>query len=116
MPSSSTKVCGLLVFKTVTFCRSKHLRVHCLFPKCTSLMSLAATLQVVNNGDILASLQDLGSALGLKVRPYTVTSQAPFTSYVASMAKTGVLVARHGPLLGNTIFLPPGGWGRLMDE
>ncbi len=65
--------------------------------------------QVVNNAEVLASLRDLGSALGMKVRPYTVTTQAHFTSYVATMAKTGVLVARHGPLLGNAVFLPPGG-------
>lgn len=33
---------------------------------------------------------------------------AGFASYVAAMAKTGVLVARHGPLLANALFLPPG--------
>ena len=63
---------------------------------------------MVNNAEVLGSLRDLGTALGLRVRPYTVTNAAPFASYVATMAKTGVLVARHNPLLGAAIFLPPG--------
>ena len=50
----------------------------------------------------------MGANLGLKVRPYTATPRAPLASYVAAMARTGVLVARHGPLLANAAFLPPG--------
>ena len=53
-------------------------------------------------------LHELGSRLGLRVRPYTVTGGAPFASFVSTMSKTGVLVARHGPLLANAAFLPPG--------
>lgn len=33
---------------------------------------------------------------------------AGFASYVSAMSKTGVLVARHGPMLANALFLPPG--------
>ena len=33
---------------------------------------------------------------------------ASFASYVATMSKTGVLVSRHGPMLANALFLPPG--------
>ena len=50
----------------------------------------------------------MGANLGLRVRPYTATPRAPLASYVAAMARTGVLVARHGPLLANAAFLPPG--------
>ena len=57
---------------------------------------------------MLAALHEVGDALGMAVRPYSVTPHAAFPSFVASMAKTGVLVARHGPLLANAIFLPPG--------
>lgn len=73
----------------------------------TYIMSTSGE-QVVNNPEVLAALRDLGSALGMKVRPYSITTQAHFNSYVAAMAKTGVLVARHGPVLGSTVFLPPG--------
>lgn len=31
-----------------------------------------------------------------------------FASYVSIMSKTGVLVSRHGPMLANALFLPPG--------
>lgn len=58
--------------------------------------------------ELAAALTDVGANLGLRVRPYTVTPRAPLASYVAAMARTGVLVARHGPLLANAAFLPPG--------
>ncbi|KAL4433026.1 hypothetical protein ABPG77_006453 [Micractinium sp. CCAP 211/92] len=63
---------------------------------------------VVNNGEVLAALREVGDSLGMAVRPYSVTPGAAFPSFVASMAGTGVLVARHGPLLANAVFLPPG--------
>ncbi|KAL4858773.1 Translation initiation factor IF-2 [Chlorella vulgaris] len=63
---------------------------------------------VVNNGEVLTALREVGRFLGLAVRPYSVTPGASFPSFVASMARTGVLVARHGPLLANALFLPPG--------
>lgn len=64
--------------------------------------------QVVNNADVLAALNEVGARLGMAVRPYSVTPGAPFASFVAAMVKTGLLVARHGPLLSNAVFLPPG--------
>lgn len=33
---------------------------------------------------------------------------APFQSFLGAMARTGVLISRHGPLLANSMFLPPG--------
>lgn len=63
---------------------------------------------VVNSGEVLAALREVGDALGMAVRPYSVTPGAAFPSFVSAMAKTGVLVARHGPLLANAVFLPPG--------
>lgn len=59
---------------------------------------------------VLGALREVGDQLGMAVRPYSVTPGAAFPSFVASMAQTGVLVARHGPLLANAMFLPPGGW------
>ena len=41
---------------------------------------------------------------------------APFASFVAAMARTGVLVSRHGPLLANAAFLPPGGPCSLLRQ
>jgi hypothetical protein len=66
------------------------------------------TPQIMNNGKVLATLRRVGEAHGMAVRPYTVTAGAPLTSYLATMANTGVLVGRHGPLLANALFLPPG--------
>jgi hypothetical protein len=63
---------------------------------------------VVNSGEVLGALREVGDQLGMAVRPYSVTPGAAFPSFVASMAHTGVLVARHGPLLANAMFLPPG--------
>ena len=63
---------------------------------------------VVNAGEVLGALREVGAALGMAVRPYSVTAGASFASFVAAMAGTGVLVARHGPLLANAAFLPPG--------
>ncbi|PSC75577.1 hypothetical protein C2E20_1509 [Micractinium conductrix] len=76
-------------------------------PTITYLMAMNHE-PVVNNGEVLEALREVGDALGLAVRPYSVTPGAAFPSFVASMAKTGVLVARHGPLLANAMFLPPG--------
>ena len=71
-------------------------------------LTTTLTLQVTNGAELAEALQDVGRNLGLKVRPYTVTPRAPLASYVAAMARTGVLVARHGPLLANAAFLAPG--------
>lgn len=38
----------------------------------------------------------------------SILAEAPFQSYLAAMARTGVLVSRHGPQLANSMFLPPG--------
>lgn len=70
---------------------------------------MALPRQVTNGAELAEALQDVGRNLGLSVRPYTVTPRAPLASYVAAMVRTGVLVARHGPLLANAAFLPPGG-------
>lgn len=76
--------------------------------------SMFAAAQVTNAAELAAAMTDVGANLGLKVRPYTATPRAPLASYVAAMARTGVLVARHGPLLANAAFLPPGAhWLRV---
>lgn len=62
----------------------------------------------MNNGAVLRVLREVGQSLGMKVRPYSITSRAAFSSHVAAMSRTGVLVARHGSLLANALFLPPG--------
>lgn len=62
----------------------------------------------MNRDELSAALRDVGATLGLNFRPYTATARAPFESYLSVMARTGVLVARHGPLLANAMFLPPG--------
>ncbi len=42
------------------------------------------------------------------MRVTSLTMEALFISHVASMAETGILVARHGPLVADSLFLPPG--------
>ena len=65
-------------------------------------------MQVVNSDELMIAMQDVGQTFGMEVRPYTATPRAPFESYLSVMARTGVLVSRHGPFLANSIFLPPG--------
>ncbi len=38
----------------------------------------------------------------------TLSMAAPFASHLATMAASGAIVARHGPLLANAVLLPPG--------
>lgn len=71
-------------------------------------LSLLLPLPPATQAQVLTALREVGRSLGLAVRPYSVTPGASFPSFVASMARTGVLVARHGPLLANALFLPPG--------
>ena len=154
-------------------------------PRTITLLTAVDAEPVANQDALLAGLHDLGSALGFRVRPYSVSTRAPclgsaartaaragpsraeqlrcngctlgqaaciasgawpaaapsltclllarartaaagdarralgradaapsagapFPSFVAAMARTGVLVSRHGPLLANAAFLPPG--------
>lgn len=43
-----------------------------------------------------------------QVRTVSLTMGAPFLSHMATMADTGILVGRHGPLLASAVLLPPG--------
>ena len=45
---------------------------------------------------------------GWRVRQHTASGDAPFSTTAAVFAATGVLVARHGPLLASAALLPPG--------
>lgn len=63
---------------------------------------------IINNGDVLSALRAAAEGTGFTVRPYSPTASVPFSSLVSVMARTGVLVARHGPLMANALFLPPG--------
>lgn len=47
-------------------------------------------------------------ALLLQVRTVSLTMGAPFLSHMATVADTGILVGRHGPLLASAVLLPPG--------
>jgi hypothetical protein len=38
----------------------------------------------------------------------SLSMEAPFVSHLATMADTGLLVARHGPILADALLLPPG--------
>lgn len=44
----------------------------------------------------------------LQVRTVSLTMGAPFLSHMATMSGTGLLIARHGPLLASAVLLPPG--------
>ena len=61
-----------------------------------------------NEADVLSALRDCGEALGMRVRAWSAASGAPLAAHLAQMVATRVLVARHGPLLANALFLPPG--------
>ena len=67
-----------------------------------------APSQIVNWDELMGAMHDIGRTFGLAVRPYTASARAPFESYLSVMARTGILVSRHGPFLTNSIFLPPG--------
>ena len=69
---------------------------------------MAEHLQVVNSDELMVAMRDVGQTFGMEVRPYTATPRAPFESYLSVMARTAILVSRHGPFLANSLFLPPG--------
>jgi hypothetical protein len=73
-------------------------------------------MQIVNRDELMSAMHDIGRTFGLTVRPYTATPRAPFESILSVMARTGVLVARHGPFLANAIFLPPGDKTQFVDQ
>lgn len=50
----------------------------------------------------------LPAGLYPQVRSVSLTMGAPFLSHMATMADTGLLVGRHGPLLASAVLLPPG--------
>ncbi|KAK9837380.1 hypothetical protein WJX84_006958, partial [Apatococcus fuscideae] len=77
-------------------------------PMTITLLSAHGGEEVINRQELLGMLQEVGQKLGMRVRPYTVTPQAPFQSHLTAMARTGLLVSRHGPMMASSIFLPPG--------
>lgn len=77
-------------------------------PRSITFMGPVSGEDVVNQLELGEYLQEVATSLDLQLRPYTATLGAPFSSFLSVMARTGVLVARHGPLLANSIFLPPG--------
>eukprot|EP00878_Enallax_costatus_P016399 GHUV01017201.1.p1 GENE.GHUV01017201.1~~GHUV01017201.1.p1 ORF type:complete len:104 (-),score=28.10 GHUV01017201.1:1101-1412(-) len=48
------------------------------------------------------------SVYAVQVRTVSFTMGAPFLSHMATMWDTGLLIARHGPLLATAVLLPPG--------
>lgn len=77
-------------------------------PRTITLLSAVTGEMVVNRDELLGSLDDIATAFDMRVRPYSATAGASFASFVSVMSKTGVLVSRHGPMLANAVFLPPG--------
>jgi len=101
-----------------------------------SVIPRDALVQIANKDALLDAMADVARAFGMRSRPLSTTSSehfaptlpffprhatsaepviglpafagAPFPSFLAAMARTGVLVSRHGPLLANGMFLSPG--------
>lgn len=79
-------------------------------PDQITLLITAEGGDIYNAAEILKVLQESVNyvkGLNLKVRPYSPSLGVPFSSLMKIMARTKVLVCRHGSLLGNSIFLPP---------
>ena len=53
-------------------------------------------------------LWEVAAQSGWQVQRFTATPSAPFADHVHTMAETGILVSRHGAMLANALFLPPG--------
>lgn len=77
-------------------------------PRTITFLTAATGELIVNRYEVLAMLWEVAAAAGWRVRPFTITNEAPFSAHVAAAARTGLLVARHGPALASAIFLPPG--------
>lgn len=58
--------------------------------------------------DLVTALWEVAKDNGWQVRQFTATAEAPFASHVATMARTGILVARHGSTLATSFLLPSG--------
>jgi capsular polysaccharide biosynthesis protein len=58
--------------------------------------------------EITAMLWRVAAKRGWQVRHFSATAAAPFSEHILAMSQTGLLVARHGPLLANGMFLPRG--------
>lgn len=58
--------------------------------------------------ELVAALWKVAKDNGWRVRQFTATPEAPFASHVSTMARTGVLVARHGATLASSFLLPSG--------
>lgn len=79
-------------------------------PDQITLLISAEGGDVYNAAEILEVLHtsvDSINELNLKVRPYSPSLGVPFSSLMKTMARTKILVCRHGSLLSNSIFLPP---------
>jgi hypothetical protein len=68
----------------------------------TTLQSLLLQYQVT------AMLWRVAARFGWTVRRFSATTAAPFPEHVHTMAHTGLLVSRHGPLLATAMLLPQG--------
>lgn len=88
--------------------RKHKIRLPSAAPRTITLLNNAQNEQVVNEEALQASLAEAGRAFGYRLRPLSMTARAPFTSFLGAMARTGVVVSRHGPQLANSVFLPPG--------
>ncbi|GMH40480.1 hypothetical protein BSKO_08384 [Bryopsis sp. KO-2023] len=79
-------------------------------PKTITVISSFNSQEAIENMDaVLGMLWRVARSIGWRVRPFMVDSHTPFSSFLAVMRRTGLLVGRHSHLLSNAIFLPPGG-------
>jgi hypothetical protein len=58
--------------------------------------------------DLVLALWEVAKENGWRVRQFTATPEAPFSSHVSAMAQSGVIVARHGPMLASSFLMPSG--------
>eukprot|EP00879_Flechtneria_rotunda_P013148 GHRR01013733.1.p1 GENE.GHRR01013733.1~~GHRR01013733.1.p1 ORF type:complete len:429 (+),score=169.33 GHRR01013733.1:161-1288(+) len=63
---------------------------------------------VVNHYELVNMLEEITNPFEFQVRTVSLTTGAPFLSHMATVADTGLLITRHGPLLATAMLLPPG--------
>jgi hypothetical protein len=86
-------------------------------PRVVTVMLDADTYPpITNHAALVDALADVAELRGWEVHAASLTMEAPFASHLALMAGTGLLVARHGPILASAVLLPPGAGGGLRTK
>ncbi|MEW5302301.1 MAG: hypothetical protein WDW36_005101 [Sanguina aurantia] len=63
---------------------------------------------IVNEAELVAALYPLAREFGLRLRPASLSTDAPYASHVETFADSAVVVGKHGPLFASAVLLPPG--------